>query len=285
MRIRAVPVFSALAFLFSPSVFASLHLMQIEQLIGGVYGDANAQAIQLRMRSSGENQVSAGRIRAWDATGANPVLIVDMGTNVSGSALGSRILIASSGFLALTSPAGSADFLMTNVIPPSYLAAGSLTYENDAGNTIYWRISWGGANYTGPTSGASTNDTDGEFGPALDSALPTADARAVLFRNSAGAKSTSNLGDYNPTPIAAQFTNNAGATFTVSAPISSCPNAGCEHGDLDGDCKVDNNDLTIMLSAFSQTGRTHAQGDTNGDGRVDIGDLAALLAQYGQVCQ
>ncbi len=36
---------------------ASFHLMQIEQVIGGVNGDTNAQAIQLRMRFAGQNLV------------------------------------------------------------------------------------------------------------------------------------------------------------------------------------------------------------------------------------
>ena len=36
-------------------VQASFHLMQIEQVIGGVNGDTTAQAVQLRMRSFGGN--------------------------------------------------------------------------------------------------------------------------------------------------------------------------------------------------------------------------------------
>ena len=35
----------------TPAV-ATFHLMQIEQVIGGVNGDTSAQAIQLRMRAS-----------------------------------------------------------------------------------------------------------------------------------------------------------------------------------------------------------------------------------------
>jgi hypothetical protein len=54
--------------------------MQIEQAIGGVQGDTALQAIQLRMRISGQEVVSKARIRAWDANGANPILIVDMAT-------------------------------------------------------------------------------------------------------------------------------------------------------------------------------------------------------------
>ncbi len=50
--------------------YASFHLMQIEQVIGGVGGDTTAQAIQLRMRTTFQNFVASARIRAWDAAGA-----------------------------------------------------------------------------------------------------------------------------------------------------------------------------------------------------------------------
>lgn len=42
-------------------VQAGFHLMQIEQVIGGVQGDPTAQAIQLRMRSAGHNFVLGAR--------------------------------------------------------------------------------------------------------------------------------------------------------------------------------------------------------------------------------
>ena len=55
--------------------FASFHLMQIEQVIGGVNGDTSRQAIQLRMRFGGQNFVSVARVRAWDATGNKRQLV------------------------------------------------------------------------------------------------------------------------------------------------------------------------------------------------------------------
>ncbi|MBK8914366.1 MAG: hypothetical protein IPM64_07135 [Phycisphaerales bacterium] len=61
---------------------ASFHFMQIEAVIGGIDGDTSAQAIQLRMRASGQNGVSQARIRAHDATGSNPVLIIDFASDV-----------------------------------------------------------------------------------------------------------------------------------------------------------------------------------------------------------
>lgn len=105
---------------------ASFHFMQIEQVIGGVNGDVIAQAIQLRMRANLENQVQFGRLVVRDAAGANPITLIDMTTPVTNSAAGSRVLVctaAMSPYLGGLVP----DFVMTNPIPPSYLAAGSLT--------------------------------------------------------------------------------------------------------------------------------------------------------------
>lgn len=208
---------AAMLFLAVPAL-ASFHLMQIEQVIGGVAGDVTAQAIQLRMRSSLQNQVQLSRVVAWDATGANPVVIATPGSAVAGSALGDRVLIASAGFVAATNPAATPDFTMTALIPPSYLAAGSLTFESSNGLTIYWRLSWGGAGYTGSNMGAVTNDADRNFGPPIATALPSAGTAAVLFQGTASALSTNNLADYAVTTGDAVFTNNAGQSFTVQAP-------------------------------------------------------------------
>src|SRR5439155_22777173 len=114
----------------------------------------------LRFRSSLQNVVANGRLKDFNAAGANPILVLDLTTNVSNSAAGARVLIASSTFASNTTPAASPDFIMANLIPASYLAAESLTWEDDFG-TIYWRLSWGGASYTGSNSGALTNDADG----------------------------------------------------------------------------------------------------------------------------
>ncbi|MHC4106672.1 MAG: hypothetical protein ACYSTY_01165, partial [Planctomycetota bacterium] len=61
---------------------ATFHLMQIEQAIGGVDGDTTKQAIQLRMRSVGQNLVAAARMRVFDDQGLNPVTVIDFGSNV-----------------------------------------------------------------------------------------------------------------------------------------------------------------------------------------------------------
>jgi hypothetical protein len=205
--------FAAGAVLTSAPAFASFHVMQIQQVIGGVNGDKTIQAIQLRMRSAGQNFVSQGRIRAWDAAGANPITIIDMITDVVSGA-GKTVLVVSPAF-ASTFPGVPGDFTMTNVIPASYLAAGKITWEQDNG-FIYWGLAWGGASYTGTnTSGDTTNDADMNFNPPFASALPSATGQALLFPGASNAGSTNNAADYAITAGDATFTNNAGASDTV----------------------------------------------------------------------
>jgi hypothetical protein len=202
------------AMLASSPAFASFHLMQIQQVIGGVDGDTGLQAIQLRMRSAGQEFVSQGRITAWDAAGANPVLIVDMSTNVAAGGTGKTVLIVSPAF-ASAFPSPAADFVMTSAIPVAYLAAGKLTGEDDSGTQVYWSLAWGGAGYTGTNTGTNANDADGDFNPPFAGPLPSATGQAVAFNGPASAMSTTNLADYVLTAGDATFTNNAGQSGTV----------------------------------------------------------------------
>jgi len=195
---------------------ASFHFMQIEQVVGGLGGDTSQQAIQLRMRSGGQNMVSASRLVARDAAGVNPVLLLDITTNVSGFAAGSTVLLVTPAFAAAQDPAQ--DFVLAAPIPTSYLAAGRLTFEDDFG-TILWSLCWGGAGYTGGTTGSTTNDGDGQFGPCDPDPLPSTTGQALRFTGTASAASSNNSADYAPTPGDALFTNNAGAAALVVPPI------------------------------------------------------------------
>jgi hypothetical protein len=196
----------------------TFHLMQIEQVIGGVVGNMNLQAIQLRMRAPGQNMVSQARLRAWNAAGANPVLIVDMMTDVPVGVTGARVLIVSPQFAA-TFPSAPADFVMTSLIPASYLPAGKLTFEDDAG-TVYWGLAWGGAAYTGTNTGQPDNDPDGNFNPPFGGVLQSANNQAVRFTGAATAQSNNNAADYALTAGNAVFTNNAGASTTVPVDLT-----------------------------------------------------------------
>ena len=81
--------------------------------------------------------------------------------------------------------------------------------------------------------------------------------------------------------------NGSGFRFVerVILGIFPCPQPGCEGGDATGDCIVDLNDLTILLSAFGESGAPGSVvGDANRDGRVDLADLTLLLSQFGSNC-
>ena len=196
---------------------ASFHIMTIEQVIGGVQGNTNAQAIQLRMRLAGQNEVGgAARLVVRDAAGANPVTIIAFATDAADGTALRRILIASPQFITNQMPPGVVpDFTMTNLIPPAYLAAGSLTFEDVVTNGVLWRLSWGGAGYTGSNAGTLDNDGDGDFGPPFGGALPSTTNQALLFTGPAGGSSTTNLLQYAVTAGSAVFENNAQGTGTV----------------------------------------------------------------------
>jgi hypothetical protein len=127
------------------------------------------------------------------------------------------------------------DFAMTQ-IPASYLAAGQVRFMNDAGTLVYWSVSWGGSGYTGSTSGTTDNDSNANFGPPVDMALPSTSLQAILFDGAPGDPSTTNLADYILTPGAATFINNAGTSFTLVAPEP-------ETGDFDDDGDIDGQDF------------------------------------------
>jgi len=198
-------VLAALTLTSAAPAAASFHFMQIEQVAGGVCGDTSRQAIQLRMRLAGQEFVSGKQLKAWDAQGANPIVLITFPTDVNNDALGSRILATTSGF------GGTADFMLAQRIPDSYLRAGRLTFEDGFG-TIYWSLSWGGGAYVGSNLGDTTNDADGNFGPPVGSRLPFSTAGSLLFSGAAGDPSTNNAADYS-VPAQAVWTNNEGSTF------------------------------------------------------------------------
>jgi hypothetical protein len=254
---------------------AAFHLMQIEAIIGGVNGDTGAQAIQLRMRSVGQPFVSFTRLVAHDAAGNNPVVLINFPTDVASGNEGDRVLVVSPGFGAHSTPAMQADFVMTNPIPASYLAAGRITFEDIFG-TILWSVSYGGAAYTGSNIGSMTNDEDGDFGPPFPGPLPTSSLQALVFNGPATAPSTSNDADYSLTPGAAVLTNNAGETFTIAG--GSCPPCPV---DWDGNCQVQPADIALFVNTWvaSLAAGTLA-GDFDGSGSVQPADVALFVSAW-----
>lgn len=192
----------------------TFHLMQVEQAIGGVNGDVTAQAVQLRTRAGFQNFIQGTKIIAYDAAGLNPVTLITFPSNISNSQQGARILVASPAFIANSSPNAQPDFLMTNFIPQSYLAAGRITFEDSFGG-ILWSLAYGGSNYTGPTNGGFDNDLDGEFGPPFAGPLPSTSTAALHFKGLSGDLSRSNDIDYRVTPAPAVFFNSTGGRYAA----------------------------------------------------------------------
>ena len=211
---RLTVVAAALAASAAPAG-ASFHLMQIQQVIGGVCGDTTQQAIQLRMRTAGQNLLGGARLRVVDATGANPIVIKDFTASVANGANGARVLVQSSAFAAAQDPVQ--DVLLTTVIPATYLPAGRLMFETD-GATIYWSLSWGGAGYSGPTTGDPNhfNDSDGEFGPSFPGPLPWTTGQALQFEGGSADPSTNNADDYSVTAGDAIFVNNGNSDSVLN---------------------------------------------------------------------
>ena len=201
------------ALLLAPcSAMASFHFMQIEQVIGGVHGDTDRQAVQLRMMAAGQTQLFNGEIIAYDANGENPVLLIEFSNSVPNGATGARVLVATEKYAG--DPSVLPDFLM-RPIPESYLNAGRLTFESHGG-LIYWSLCWGGTDYTGSTLGSTTNDQDGDFGPCLDDPLATQSRQAEFFVGAATDLSVTNAGDYARTAGAAVFIANDGSSGIVT---------------------------------------------------------------------
>jgi hypothetical protein len=231
MRSKLPLLLLGAALLRAGPAHAAFHLMEIEQVIGGVAGDTQAQAVQLEMRSANQQFViGSAQVVVRDAAGANPIILSTFtgGVTPTGGAC-RQILLATDAFAAKTVPAAVRNFSMIP-IPAGYLSAGSLTFESAGGATTWARMSWGGAAYTGSGAVASgtptnANDADGTVSPPYPGALPSNGLQALRFQTPCvaptGPQSTTNAADNALTPGAAVFRNNALSDFTVTATVAS----------------------------------------------------------------
>jgi hypothetical protein len=283
MRLNSGLILTLIAMLLEANkAEAAFHFMKIEQVIGGVNGDTSAQAVQLRLMAGGQNQVQSSRLIVRDAAGLNPVVLEAMDAPVASGTAGRRVLLVTGNFLKYTNPAltlptqtATAPNFIMDPIPASYLAAGSLTFEDDFG-TIYWRLTWGGTNYTGATTGSTTNDPDGNFGK-LSFALPTSGLQAVRYQFLAANDSTSNDLDYLLTTGAAAWLNNASNTVMYTT-VAGTP------GDYNDDGIADTADYVVWRKMQGTNFNLAGNGDENGTsgGIVDTGDFNYWRQNFGR---
>ncbi|HTO54581.1 MAG TPA: hypothetical protein VMR50_14440 [Myxococcota bacterium] len=205
--------------------------MQIDQVVGGVGGDTTAQAIQLKMRFAGNQFVIGnGQLIVRDAAGNNATTLSTFSTFDGGAAVAptpgncKEILLVTPAMRAKASPPITGAFDMIP-IPPAFLAAGSLTFEGQG--STWWRVSWGGASYTGSDAVVTTNFTTVHANPAFGAVLPSASTTALKFQPQNCPAGTNNAADYAVTPGAATLVNNATAAFTVVnlLPVPALPGA------------------------------------------------------------
>lgn len=78
-----------------------------------------------------------------------------------------------------------------------------------------------------------------------------------------------------------QYSGNTGSGLYLVR--VGCPANGCEFVDIDGNCRVELQDLANLLAEFGSLGNALAA-DTDRDGDVDLQDLANLLAAFGNDC-
>jgi hypothetical protein len=166
------------------------------------------------MRSGSQTVLSLSRLKAWDAAGLNPVVLLDITTGVTNGNTGDNVLLTTAAFnTAMSGVSGySSDFTLAQPIPQSYLSGGKVTFEDDGG-TIYWAVAFGA--YTGTNTGDVTNDANGNFGAPFASALPISGRQGIRFTGTATALSTTNVADYALTADPATVRNNARTSFTV----------------------------------------------------------------------
>ena len=51
-------------------------------------------------------------------------------------------------------------------------------------------------------------------------------------------------------------------------------------GDLNGDFRVNDSDINLLVANYGMASPTHADGDLNGDGQINNADIDLMFAQY-----
>jgi len=208
-RIGGSVFFAALLAMLHPgSALATFHLNEIDKVMVGFNGNAQVQAVELKMLANGENQVGGALIRTYDAGGS---LVATLGTfsgnlPVGNAIAGRKILCATHAFAVVF---GITPDLVIN--PGLLVGTGQVSFENPPQSCFVNAIAYGSV--TTPKDGTTS-------APALSTAGATALVRTIddgttvvcpLSEDAAARFSV--VSGTSGSPVT--FTNNSGASVNV----------------------------------------------------------------------
>jgi len=206
-RIRPIRAAAIAAALLVPSVAAiaparaTFHLNEITKVMVGWNGDSTIQAVEFKMLASGENLVTGGVIRTYNASGTLLGTLGTFASSLPNGILGRNILCATSGFAStfgitpdlLIAPGipvttGQVSFELSTCLVNAVAYGGVTTPKN--GSTSAAPIPSGGAtvlarrvdDVTFPNTCPLAEDASARFVLTSGSSLAP-----VTFRNNAGA--------------------------------------------------------------------------------------------------
>lgn len=247
-----VPLAIAALTLAPATTHAAFHLMEFSRVMTGWNGDATIQAVELRMQTSGQNFLSGGQIKAYDAAGS---LLGTLGTfpgNVANGATDARVLCATAAFQATFGI--TADLTITPGLP---VGTGQVSFE-EAGCFVN-AIAYGAV--TVPKNGTTSA-----------AAVPSGLAY-VLVR-------TVNNSTFPSCPLgedaAARMTLRSGS---ASAPVVFRNNAGVSVNVFSTVTGVEASPVTAPFAIVPNPVRSDARVTAPGGGRLTIHDARGRLVR------
>ena len=230
-RISFVWIVALAASLLPRPAIAAFHLMEIEQVIGGVNGDTTAQAVQLRCGSAVNNFVG-GQVRlvVRDAAGANPVTLVERSRcPIRRTARCAREILSTTAAFNSQDHAGrrARTTRWPRFRPATWPRARSRSRAVAGTRRAVARL-LGRRRLHGPQTVDLTNVATDLDAPAFAGALPSGGPQALRFTPACATVSTNTAAQYALTAGAAVFSNNnvTPTAFTVNLPpIPALPGA------------------------------------------------------------
>jgi hypothetical protein len=241
------------------------------------------------------NSATVSGTTAVSATATDSVGIASVQFEVDGSALGSPVLVPSSGNTYSTSWNTSAVGNGSHTI--SAIATDTSGYTTTTGSTsVTVNNSTGGGGTTPPNAPTSVHvTTNAGTSVALSWTASTDTGGTVagyhIYLNGSATAVASVTGTtYTATALTpgtaysySVAAYNSASTPNVSSKSAAASGRTCIAGDITCDDTVGLSDLTIMGQHWNTTsGATWAQGDLNGDGKINLTDLTILGQNWGK---